>query len=259
MGILNVTPDSFSDGGRYTTEEAILQAAGRLINDGADLIDIGGESSRPGARPVSVDEEIKRVIPAICAIRQQYDIPLSVDTTKARVAALALDAGADIINDISAMRFDPAMAPLAAERRCPVVIMHMQGTPQDMQIKPRYTDIIQETIAFFEERLAALSQQGIDRQRLIIDPGLGFGKTLAHNLTILKQVTTYQTLGCPVLIGHSRKSFISALLGQDLPDRDLPTAIISGLLSSQQVAILRVHDVKGTYQAVHLAQAIANA
>lgn len=259
MGILNVTPDSFSDGGRLTSAESILLATERMIADGADIIDIGGESTRPFAPQVSVDEELRRVIPAIQAIRQRYTIPISIDTTKAKVAKLSLDAGADIINDISAMRFDPDMTPLAAERRCPLIIMHMQGKPADMQVKPRYTDVIQETIHFFKDRIQALVESGIDRQRIIIDPGIGFGKTLAHNLAILRHATEYQVLGCPVLIGHSRKSFLSTLLGQDLEDRDLPTAVISGLLSQRQVAILRVHDVKGTHQALQLAQALANA
>lgn len=259
MGILNVTPDSFSDGGQFTTKDAILQATERMIHEGADILDVGGESTRPFAPPVPIDEEIRRVVPAITAIRQRHSIPISIDTTKAKVAELALDAGADIINDISAMRFDPAMAPLAGERGCPIIIMHMQGKPTDMQIKPLYTDVIAETIAFFNERLRALAEFGIDRHQIILDPGIGFGKTLAHNLAILHHAADYQVLGCPVLVGHSRKSFFVSLLGQDLGDRDLPTAVLSGLLSQRQVAILRVHNVKATFQAVRLAQALANA
>ena len=237
----------------------MLQATERMIHDGADIIDIGGESTRPYALPVTIDEEIQRVIPAIKAIRQRHTIPISIDTTKAKVAELALDAGADIINDISAMRFDPDMAQLAGERRCPIIIMHMQGSPTDMQIKPTYSDVLQETINFFKNRIQTLMEFGIDRQRIIIDPGIGFGKTMTHNLAILNHTADYQVLGCPIVIGHSRKSFLCSLLGQDLNDRDLPTAVISGLLAERQVAILRVHDVKGTYQAVRLAQAIANA
>ncbi len=258
MGILNVTPDSFSDGGRYDTLDALVHGAEEMIRDGADLIDIGGESTRPFAQPVSAAEETRRVVPAITAIRQRFSIPISIDTSKASVAEEALTAGADIINDISALRFDPAMVPLAVRHRCPLIIMHMQGTPSDMQIKPTYADVIQETIQFFRDRLQALSEAGIDRQRVIIDPGIGFGKSLSHNLAILNHAADYQVLGCPVLIGHSRKSFLSSLLGQDLGDRDLPTAVISGLLCERQVAILRVHDVKGTYQAVHLAQAMTS-
>ena len=259
MGIINVTPDSFSDGGRHDSIEAVLQGVERMIQEGADLIDIGGESTRPFAVPVTAEEEIGRVIPAITAIRRRFSIPISIDTTKAHVAEQALAAGADIINDISALRFDPAMTPLAAKQRCPLIIMHMQGTPSDMQIKPTYTDVIAETIQFFRERLQTLAEAGIDGQRVIIDPGIGFGKSLAHNLAILNHAADYQTLGCPVLIGHSRKSFLCSLLGHDLVGRDLPTAVISGLLSERRVAILRVHDVKGTYQAVHLAQAMTNA
>ena len=257
MGILNVTPDSFSDGGRIASEEDLLRAVQTMIHQGADLIDIGGESTRPFATPVGVEEEIERVIPAIKAIRRRFAIPISIDTTKAIVAKQALDSGADIINDISALRFDPEMAPLAKEYRCPIIIMHMQGAPGDMQIKPDYTDVVQETIQFFKERLQALATFGIDCQRIIIDPGIGFGKTLSHNLAILRQAADYQTLGCPVLIGHSRKSFLCALLGQDIGDRDLPTAVVSALLTNRQISILRVHDVKGTHQAIHLAQALA--
>lgn len=259
MGILNVTPDSFSDGGRLSSEEEVLQAAQQMIDDGADMIDIGGESTRPFAPPVPVEEEIRRVIPAVRAIRKQHSIPISIDTTKAQVAQLSLDAGADIINDISAMRLDPAMASLAATRQCPIIIMHMQGTPCDMQIKPHYNDVIAETIEFFRDRIQFLTACGVDRQRIIIDPGIGFGKTLAHNLAILRHADAYQVLGCPLLIGHSRKSFLSTLLGPGLGDRDRPTAVISALLCQGQVAILRVHDVKGTQQAVHLTQAIAKA
>lgn len=259
MGILNVTPDSFSDGGRLSSENEVLQAAQQMIDDGADMIDIGGESTRPFAPPVPVEEEIRRVLPAVRAIRKQHSIPISIDTTKAQVAQLSLDAGADIINDISAMRLDPDMASLAATRHCPIIIMHMQGTPRDMQIKPQYHDVIAETIKFFQDRIQFLTAYGVDPQRIIIDPGIGFGKTLAHNLAILRHTDAYQVLGCPLLIGHSRKSFLATLLGPDLGDRDRPTAVISALLCQAQVAILRVHDVKGTRQAIHLAQAIANA
>lgn len=254
-----MTPDSFSDGGQFTSEKTILQAAEHMIAEGADIIDIGGESTRPYAQPVPADEEIRRVLPAISAIRQRHNIPISIDTSKAKVAELALDAGADIINDISAMRFDTAMAPLAAKRQCPAVIMHMQGTPADMQIQPKYADVISETLIFFKERIQCLVEQGIDRQRIILDPGIGFGKTLGHNLAILNRTAEYQILGCPLLIGHSRKSFLAALLGQGLTDRDLPTAVLSGLLARQQVAILRVHNVLATAQAIRLSQAIAQA
>jgi len=259
MGILNVTPDSFSDGGRYLSEHAIVERAKRIIDEGADIIDVGGESTRPFAEPVPAHQELARVIPAIKAIRQISSIPISIDTTKASVAQQALDAGADIVNDISAMRFDSAMANVVRQYRCPAVIMHMQGTPKDMQINPQYTNVLTETMAFFRERLAFMADQGIDRGQIIIDPGIGFGKSLAHNLAILNNTATYHTLGCPVLIGHSRKSFLCSLLGQDITDRDQPTAVISGLLSQRHVAIVRVHDVKRTKQALLLAEAIARA
>lgn len=257
MGILNVTPDSFSDGGRFMSEQAIAKGAEQIIKAGADIIDVGGESTRPFASPVLVDEELGRVIPAVKAIRRISNIPISIDTTKSRVAEQALDAGADIVNDISAMRFDPNMTHVVRDRQCPVVIMHMQGTPEDMQIKPSYSDVISETIAFFRERLTSLADQGIDPKKIIIDPGIGFGKSLAHNLAILKNTSAYQVLNCPILIGHSRKSFLCALLGQDLEERDQPTAVISGLLAQRQVSIIRVHDVKKTRQALRLAEAIA--
>lgn len=259
MGILNVTPDSFSDGGLFFSEQAIKEGFQRLIEAGADIIDVGGESTRPFAVPVTLEEELNRVIPAVKLIRQISNIPISIDTTKASVAEQALDAGADIINDISAMRFDPQMAHIVRDRRCPVVIMHMQGTPKDMQIKPTYTDVITETIDFFRDRITFLTDQGIKREQIIIDPGIGFGKTLAHNLAILKNTAAYQVLNCPLLIGHSRKSFLGKILGQDLEDRDQPTAIISGLLSQHHVSIFRVHDVKKTRQALLLAEAIARA
>lgn len=257
MGILNVTPDSFSDGGRYVSEHAIVERAERIIAAGGDIIDIGGESTRPFAEPVAAEEELKRVIPAVTAIRRISSIPISIDTTKACVAEQALDAGADIINDISALSLDPHMVNIVRDRHCPAVIMHMQGTPKNMQIKPMYTDVISETIAFFRDRLAWLTDQGIDQRRIIIDPGIGFGKSLAHNLAILKNAAAYHVLNCPVLIGHSRKSFLCSLLGCGLEDRDQPTAVISGLLAQRHVAIVRVHDVQGTRQALQLAEAIA--
>ena len=256
MGILNVTPDSFSDGGIHTTLDDILRHTERMIEDGADIIDVGGESTRPYAPSVPLEEELNRVIPAIRAIRSRYSIPISIDTTKAAVAEQALDSGANMINDISALRFDPGMIPLVRERRPPIVIMHMQGTPQNMQIKPSYTDVVADTIRFFKDRLQALSEYGIDHQQVIIDPGIGFGKTLEHNLAILRQADDYHSLGCPLLIGHSRKSFLVKLFGEGLGDRDLPTAVISALLSRCRVNILRVHNVKATNQALQVAKAL---
>lgn len=259
MGILNVTPDSFSDGGRLTSEAAIQEQAARLISDGADILDIGGESTRPGAAPVALADEINRVLSAVQAIRRQHATPISVDTTKAEVARLALDAGADLINDISGLRFDPGMAPLLRERQTPVVIMHMQGIPGNMQNNPVYADVVGEITAFLAERIAWAAGQGIAKERIIVDPGIGFGKTVAHNLTILKNLDRFTDLGCPVLVGHSRKSFIGKLLGLEVSERDQATAILSGLCALQGAAIIRVHDVAATVQAVKLAAAVQNA
>ena len=259
MGILNVTPDSFSDGGQFTKEETLLSHVEQMIASGADIIDVGGESTRPLADPVAEEEELNRVIPAIRAIRQHTSIPISIDTTKSVVAAHALQAGADIINDISAFRFDSKMANIAIKHKAPVIIMHMQGTPTDMQINPEYDDIIDETLSFFKERINWLENQGMSKSRIIIDPGIGFGKTLIHNLVILNRAQDYNSLGCPVLIGHSRKSFIVKVLNNDTIDRDIPTAIISGMLTEKNISILRVHDVKRTHEAIQISQAISTA
>lgn len=258
MGILNVTPDSFSDGGCWTTIASIERQAVNMIAAGADIIDVGGESTRPFAPAVPADQELQRIIPAIKAIRRLHpDIPISVDTTKGVVARAALAAGATIINDISALRFDPEMVSLAAEGAWPVVIMHMQGTPGDMQIKPRYQEVVGEIIDFLADRIDQLASHGIARDRLIIDPGLGFGKTVAHNLEIIRRLGEFRRLGRPLLIGHSRKSFIGKLL-QDLPvdQRDLPSAVISAICVLGGADIIRAHDVGATRQAVILAEAI---
>lgn len=257
MGILNVTPDSFSDGGELSKPETLLSQVEQMVADGVDILDIGGESSRPGAQAVSLEEELARTIPAIKLIRQQHTTPISIDTTKAEVARQALAAGADIINDISALRFDPEMLPLAVEAQVPVIIMHMQGTPGTMQHNPLYDDVIADIRAELQQWLEQAENQGLGRDRLIIDPGIGFGKTLAHNLTILRQLEQFNALGCPVLLGHSRKKFIGLLLEQDDPQaRDHGTAVISALAVRQGVAILRVHNVALTRQAVQLALAI---
>ncbi|ADH85607.1 dihydropteroate synthase [Desulfurivibrio alkaliphilus] len=254
MGILNVTPDSFSDGGKWSTEEAISRQAEQMLRDGADIIDIGGESTRPFAPAVTAEEELSRVLPAIRAVRRLHaTIPISVDTTKAAVASEALAAGADIINDISALRFDPAMPALAAQGDWPVIIMHMQGTPADMQLNPHYQDVVAEIKTMLANRLAELAAAGIAKQRLIIDPGIGFGKTVAHNLEIIRRLQELRTLGQPILVGHSRKSFIGKVL-DDLPvtERDLPSAVISALCVLKGADIIRVHDVKATAQAIKI-------
>lgn len=260
MGILNVTPDSFSDGGQFVTEAAMARQAATLIAAGADIIDVGGESSRPFSEPVSGAEELARVIPAIRAVRQQHPtIPISIDTTKAEVARQALLEGASIINDISALRFDPEMVEVARQNGAPVIIMHMQGSPGDMQIKPVYHDVITEIMAFLAERIDWAMAQGLRRAQLIVDPGIGFGKTMDHNLSIIKHLSRFRGLGCPVLLGHSRKAFIGKILDLEARERDPATAAISALCVANGVDILRVHDVAATAQAVRLAQAITAA
>ncbi|MFU8818801.1 MAG: dihydropteroate synthase [Desulfurivibrio sp.] len=256
MGILNLTPDSFSDGGKLVDRRALLKAAAGMIAAGADILDIGGESTRPLAPAVAMAEELRRVLPAIEAIRElDPAIPISIDTTKAEVARRALAAGADIINDISALRFDSAMTELAAEGDWPVIIMHMQGTPRDMQLKPHYGDVVVEVKEFLRERIEQLTARGIKRERLIIDPGIGFGKTLEHNLAILRNLAQFRALGRPLLIGHSRKSFLAKLLGElPVEQRDLPSAVVAALCALNGADIIRTHNVEATSQALRLAR-----
>ncbi len=257
MGILNVTPDSFSDGGRLTNQETLLQRAESMIAAGANILDIGGESTRPFAAKVELAEELNRVIPAIESIRHHFPIPISIDTTKATVAERAIEAGADLINDISALRFDSQMIEVAKEHNAPVILMHMQGQPGDMQKKPCYDDVINDISTFLRERLDWAEKKGLNRNRMIIDPGIGFGKTLEHNLTILKHLDQFRALGVPLLLGHSRKAFIGTILDLDDPGRrDCATAAIAALAVMAGVSIIRVHDVKKTIQAVRLAEAI---
>ncbi len=256
MGILNVTPDSFSDGGQFDSVASACSQVEALVVSGADIIDVGGESTRPFAEPVTVEEELERVIPAIRYIRSKYTIPISIDTTKAEVARQALEAGADIINDISALRKDAEMVTLVQETSVPVIIMHMQGTPGDMQVQPQYENVVTDILGFFRERLAWLAERKIDLSRISIDPGIGFGKTLAHNLSILKHLADFHTLGCPLLLGHSRKRFIEDITGLAVEERDLATAVISALVSRAKVDIVRVHNVTATRQALQVADAI---
>lgn len=255
MGILNVTPDSFSDGGRFVGKREIAGQVEKMLAEGADIIDVGGESTRPGAGAVDVQEELARVIPAIEAVKKlDSSIPVSIDTTKAEVARAALDAGATMVNDISALRFDPAMLSVVQGFDGPICIMHMQGTPRTMQKNPTYDDVVADISSFFQERIDWLAVNGIDKKRIILDPGVGFGKTLEHNLTILRSIEVFKKLGCPVLIGHSRKSFLHMLLAIENPDeRDCATAIFSALLTRKGVDYLRVHNVTLTRQALQIA------
>ena len=254
MGILNVTPDSFSDGGRFfSTRDAVSQAE-KMVREGADIIDIGGESTRPFSEAVSEAEEIRRVIPVVEALAHHVKIPISIDTTKAAVAGHALNAGASIINDISALRADPALAEVAAASGVPTILMHMKGTPGDMQVSPTYDDLFGEIYAFLEQAVATAKKRGIQRSKIIIDPGIGFGKTVRHNLLLLKYLANFKTMGLPVLIGPSRKAFVRKLLKPDhLTDIDPQLPMVeTGTQAAVAVAalngadIVRVHNVAGT-------------
>jgi dihydropteroate synthase len=243
MGIVNVTPDSFSDGGLFFSHSAALDQALQLAASGADIIDIGGESTRPFAAPVSTAEELNRVIPLIAAIRRHSDIPISIDTYKADVAHAALDAGANLINDISALRFDPNMVGLAARSGVPVVLMHMQGQPRDMQVAPHYENLVAEVKTFLAQRRDFALSQGIAAANLILDVGIGFGKTLSHNLELIRRLDEFHDLGCPLLLGVSRKAFIGKLLDAPATERDIGSlgAIAVGLTRGAQ--IIRTHNV----------------
>jgi dihydropteroate synthase len=260
MGILNVTPDSFSDGGKFADTQSAIAQAEDLISAGADILDVGGESTRPFADPVSTEEELRRVIPVIEAVRQKHKISISIDTTKAAVAREALKAGADIINDVSALKKDPEMITVVQQTSVPVIIMHMQGTPTDMQIKPVYSDVIAEIIGFFTAQIDWITDKGVDRNRLIIDPGIGFGKTLQHNLSILKHLDKFSSLNLPLLLGHSRKRFLGDITGIPAEaQRDLATAVVTALCANKKISIIRVHDVAATRQALLLAEAVQSA
>lgn len=261
MGILNLTPDSFSDGGRHGDLAAARAQAQRLIAQGADLLDIGGESTRPGADPVSAEDEIARILPLITALRAAGDIPLSVDTMKPQVARAAVAAGATIWNDVAALRYAPDACDVAAELGCQVVLMHMQGEPRTMQAAPHYDDVVAEVCAFLTERAQAAMAAGVARDKIWIDPGIGFGKSLDHNLALLARLDAVVALGFPVLLGASRKRFIAALHpAADAPDARAPGSIAAALAGAQAgVAAVRVHDVGDTAQALDVWTAIARA
>ena len=257
MGILNVTPDSFSDGGKFLDHRSALEHARRMAAEGADIIDVGGESTRPEARRVSLEEELKRVIPLIEKIASQIDVPVSIDTTKADVAEEALDAGAVMINDISALRRDAKMAPLAADRGVPVVLMHMRGTPQTMQHKVVYKDLISEVYSFFKERIAYAESVGIDSQKIIIDPGIGFGKSVPDgNLKIIEKLSSFKKLGKPIMVGPSRKAFIGSVLNLGIEEREEGTAAAISLAINNGANIVRVHDVGKMKRVVKMVDAI---
>jgi dihydropteroate synthase len=256
MGVLNVTPDSFSDGGLFLDSTKALEHGLRMATEGADIIDIGGESTRPGSDPFSVDEEIDRVIPVIETLSKRVSIPLSIDTYKAPVARKAIQAGASIVNDISALRFDPEMIGVVAAKRTPVVLMHIKGTPKDMQSNPHYDDVIKDIYQYLEERIAFAESRGVDRSNILVDPGIGFGKTWQHNLLILKHLHVFKKLEKPILIGTSRKSFIGKVLGADVGDRKDGTAATTTVSIMNGADIVRVHNVKQMARVVRMTDAI---
>jgi len=258
MGVVNVTPDSFSDGGRFLDQEAALAHARRLIAEGVDMLDVGGESTRPGAEPVAAEEEIARVEPLIRAIRAESAIPISVDTMKPKVARAAVAAGASMWNDVTALRHAPDSLAAAAELGCEVVLMHMQGEPRTMQDEPRYDDVVAEVVEFLLARAEAAMAAGVARERIWLDPGVGFGKhMLRHNLPLLAGLDRIAALGFPVLLGVSRKRFICALDGDAPADQRLGGSIAAALAGvAQNVAAVRVHDVRETVQALRVWQAI---
>lgn len=257
MGILNVTPDSFSDGGEFVTRESALARARQMVSSGADLIDIGGQSTRPGSVQISEDEELRRVLPVIQALRAETEIPISVDTTRATVAKAAIAAGADLINDISGGTFDCDMLSVAAQLRVPIILMHIRGTPKTMQSLTDYRDLIGEIAQFLERQIEKAVETGVARSRLLIDPGIGFAKTYAQNLELLRKLSEFESLQAPILVGPSRKSFIGHLLNREQPkDRIWGTAAACCAAIAGGVDILRVHDVAEMSEVCRVADAL---
>lgn len=259
MGILNVTPDSFSDGGRYFELERAVEHGLRMVEEGVDFIDVGGESTRPGSYPVDPHEEIRRVVPVIEKLSKELSVPISIDTTKAVVAEAALDAGASLVNDISGLRFDERMASVVAKAGVPVILMHIQGKPKHMQKKPEYEDLMDDIYAYLYESIKIGCQHGIPKERMLIDPGIGFGKEKPDNFLILKRLHEFRGLGCPILIGVSRKSFIGWALDVPEDDRLMGTAAAVTASILQGAHVVRVHDVKEMVQVVRIADHIRQA
>jgi dihydropteroate synthase len=257
MGVLNVTPDSFSDGGRFLEADDAIEHGLAMVEEGADILDVGGESTRPGAEPVEVDEEIRRTARAVEVLAGKTDVPVSIDTTKASVARAALDAGAQIVNDVSAGRFDPALLPLVAEGGAGLVLMHMQGDPRTMQANPSYGDVVREVTSFLEERSRVALAAGVARDRILVDPGFGFGKRGEHNLALLARLGELRGLGYGIVAGTSRKSFIGAALG-DLPvtERLEGTAATVALAVAAGASVVRVHDVRAMVRVVRMTEAV---
>ena len=258
MGVVNLTPDSFSkDGFCYDTDKA-LRHAYKLVKEGADIIDIGGESTRPGAAPVSEEEELRRVIPLINELSKLIDVPISIDTYKSGVAAKALDAGAQIINDISGLSADKDMVNVAAANKSPIILMHTKGTPIDMQNEPSYNDVVAEIILFFNGLINMAISKGIDEHNIIVDPGVGFGKTLRHNLEILNRLDEFKELGCPIMVGSSRKSFIGKILNKPEEERLIGSLATVAMAIARGSNIIRVHDVTETVEIAKVCDAIIN-
>lgn len=260
MGVLNITPDSFSDGGRFLDPEAAVGRALEMAAQGADIIDMGAESTRPGSTRVPPAEQLRRLLPVLKAFRERSTLLVSIDTQAARVAEACLGAGADIINDISALRHDRRMAAVLARARCGVILMHMQGTPRTMQDAPRYDDVVANILAFFRRRIAACERAGISARRLMVDPGIGFGKTLQHNLAILRRLREFAALRRPIVVGVSRKNFLGLLTGEPVPERRVAASVTAGLLAAQNGAtILRVHDIAEHRAALRVIEALTPA
>ncbi|MGL1050805.1 dihydropteroate synthase [Vibrio vulnificus] len=253
MGILNVTPDSFSDGGQFNALDAALVQAERMIAAGVSIIDIGGESTRPGAPEVSLEEELKRVIPAIQAIRQKHDVWISIDTSKAEVMKQAIEAGADLINDVRALQ-EPGALAVAAKAQVPICLMHMQGQPRSMQHNPSYQDVLKEVSEFLEERVAACEEAGIAKELLILDPGFGFGKTIEHNYHLLAHLEAFHQLGLPILAGMSRKSMVFKLLNKKPAECMVASVTCATIAAMKGAQIIRVHDVEETVEAMRVIQ-----
>src|SRR5437870_1211302 len=257
MGVLNITPDSFSDAGEFFGTDAAVARGIRIAQEGADIIDVGGESTRPGAEPVSLKEELNRVIPVVEELRARIDVPISIDTSKSEVAAVALDAGASIINDVTAGRGDEKMLPLAAKRNVAIIIMHMQGNPRTMQVAPHYVDLVSEVTDFFLQQHARALECGIDPMAIAFDPGMGFGKTLEHNLELIGKLGALRVQERPLVVGVSRKAFLGKLVGSSaMSDRLAPTVALTSLLRLRGANIIRVHDVKENVDALRVTEAV---
>ncbi len=250
MGVVNATPDSFSDGGRYFEPAAAVEQGLRLAAEGAEVLDIGGQSTRPGAAPVAAEEELRRVLPVVVALGRQTDVPISIDTSSAKVAAECLAAGAEAINDVTALTSDGDIVALAASSGCGVCAMHMQGTPQTMQVSPRYGAVVEDVFAWLAARRDVLLAAGIAPDRIALDVGIGFGKTAAHNLALLRNLSRFRDLGCPLLVGVSRKAFIGHVIGDPAADRTAGTIGAALAAARQGVEVLRVHDVAAVRQAL---------